>query len=117
MDVSSRTPGGFPFRCPVCDRAAVIEPSEPTGDACCPRCGHLLWWFRDRLTRDGGTDAALVDLDSSLVDDLGFDSLDAVELLMALEEEFDVTIPEEDVAKLRTIADVIRYVMDHRRGD
>jgi acyl carrier protein len=47
---------------------------------------------------------------SRFVDDLGADSLDVVELVMALEEAFDVDVPDEDVAGLVTIADVQRYV-------
>jgi anti-sigma B factor antagonist len=44
MVISSRTPEGSPNRCPVCGAAIPIEPSDPGGDAPCPRCGHLLWF-------------------------------------------------------------------------
>jgi len=47
---------------------------------------------------------------ASFFDDLGADSLDIVELVMAMEEEFDVEIPDEDVEKLRTIGDAIDYL-------
>jgi acyl carrier protein len=47
---------------------------------------------------------------ASFVDDLGADSLDTVELVMAFEEEFDIEIPDEDAEKMRTVADVIGYV-------
>jgi anti-anti-sigma factor len=48
MVISSRTPEGRPNLCPVCGSAIEIEPSEPTGDAPCPICGHLLWFIWER---------------------------------------------------------------------
>ena len=47
---------------------------------------------------------------ASFIDDLGADSLDTVELIMALEEEFGVEIPDEDAEKMRTVGDAIKYV-------
>ena len=44
MEPSSRTPEGWPNRCPVCGMDVCIEPSVPPGDAPCPHCGHLLWF-------------------------------------------------------------------------
>jgi anti-anti-sigma factor len=44
--ISSRTPEGLPNRCPLCGAVNAIEPSNPPGDAPCPNCGHLLWFFR-----------------------------------------------------------------------
>ena len=49
-------------------------------------------------------------LEASFVDDLGADSLDQVELIMAMEEEFDLSIPDEDAEKIGTVKDVIDYV-------
>ncbi len=51
--------------------------------------------------------------EASFVDDLGADSLDLVELVMALEEEFDQEIPDEEAEKIQTIKDVIDYINDH----
>jgi acyl carrier protein len=48
--------------------------------------------------------------ESSFVDDLGADSLDTVELVMALEEEFGIEIPDEDAEKMTTVADAIKYI-------
>lgn len=48
--------------------------------------------------------------DASFIDDLGADSLDTVELIMALEEEFGVEIPDEDAEKMTTVGDAIKYV-------
>ncbi len=47
---------------------------------------------------------------ASFTDDLGADSLDIVELVMAMEEEFDIEIPDDDAEKIQTIQDVVRYV-------
>ena len=50
---------------------------------------------------------------ASFVEDLGADSLDIVELIMGIEEEFDIEIPDEDVEKLRTVGSVVSYIEDH----
>jgi len=52
---------------------------------------------------------------SSFIDDLGADSLDTVELIMALEEEFNVEIPDEDAEKMTTVGDAIKYI-DEKKG-
>jgi len=57
-----------------------------------------------------GVDEDQVTEDASFIDDLGADSLDTVELIMAFEEEFDVEIPDEDAQKIRTVKDVIEYI-------
>ncbi len=57
-----------------------------------------------------GVDEAEITPKSSFVDDLGADSLDTVELVMALEEAFDLEIPDEDAEKIRTVQDAITYV-------
>jgi anti-anti-sigma factor len=49
MVISSRTPEGRPNHCPVCGSDLKIEPSDPAGDAPCPRCGHLLWFAWEDL--------------------------------------------------------------------
>jgi acyl carrier protein len=57
-----------------------------------------------------GVDPEKVTLDASLTNDLGADSLDLVELTMAIEEEFGIEIPDEEVSKLQTVGDIIRYI-------
>ncbi len=57
-----------------------------------------------------GADPAKVSMSSSFVDDLGADSLDTVELVMALEEEFDTEIPDEEAEKITTVQLAIDYV-------
>ena len=54
-----------------------------------------------------------ITLDASFIDDLGADSLDTVELVMAFEEEFDIEIPDEDAEKIRTVRDVTDYLNAH----
>jgi len=57
-----------------------------------------------------GIEASKITENSSFVDDLGADSLDIVELIMAFEEEFDIEIPDEDAEKIKTVGDAIRYL-------
>ena len=54
-----------------------------------------------------------VTLEASFIDDLGADSLDIVELIMAIEEEFDIEIPDADAEKVVTVNDVVDYIKDH----
>ena len=60
-----------------------------------------------------GVDAEEVTPEASFVDDLGADSLDTVELIMALEEEFDIEIPDEEAEKIATVGDAISYIESH----
>jgi acyl carrier protein len=53
-------------------------------------------------------------LESSLTEDLGADSLEIVELAMAMEEEFNIEIPDEDIEKIATVKDIIDYIDEHR---
>jgi acyl carrier protein len=55
-------------------------------------------------------EADKVTLTASFIDDLGADSLDIVELVMTMEEEFDLDIPDEDAEKIRTVGDAVKYV-------
>lgn len=51
-----------------------------------------------------------VNEDSEVIDDLGADSLDIVDLVMTLEEEFDTVIPDEDIENLKTVGDIVKYI-------
>jgi len=57
-----------------------------------------------------GVDEDQVTEDASFIDDLGADSLDTVELIMAFEEEFDIEIPDEDAQKIKAVKDVMDYI-------
>jgi len=63
-----------------------------------------------------GVDEAEVTASASFQDDLGADSLDIVELVMAFEEAFDIEIPDEDAEKIKTVKDAIDYVNAHAKG-
>lgn len=60
-----------------------------------------------------GVEESQVVPEASFMDDLGADSLDTVELVMALEEEFDLEIPDEDAEKIQTVNDAIEYITEH----
>ena len=60
-----------------------------------------------------GVDEAQVTNEASFMDDLGADSLDTVELVMALEEEFDIEISDEDAEKIQSVQDAVDYITDH----
>ena len=63
-----------------------------------------------------GVDEAEVTPNASFVEDLGTDSLDTVELVMAFEEAFEIEIPDEDAEKIRTVKDAIDYISSHAKG-
>lgn len=63
-----------------------------------------------------GVDEAEVTSEASFVDDLGADSLDVVELVMALEEEFEIEIPDEDAEKIVKVAEAVKYIEQHAPG-
>ena len=63
-----------------------------------------------------GVDEGEVIPNASFVDDLGADSLDTVELVMAFEEAFDIEIPDEDAEKIRTVQDAVSYIEQHAKA-
>ena len=70
--------------------------------------------MQDLIAEQFALDADEVTMDSSFVDDLGADSVDLVELVMAMDEEFDIgEIDEEDLQSLKTVGDCVRYLSSH----
>jgi len=69
---------------------------------------------RDIIVEQLNVDADEISLETSFIDGLGADSLDLVELIIALEEEFDMSIPEEDIDKISTVGDAIEYIEAQR---
>lgn len=65
---------------------------------------------KDIIVEQLGVDEEEVSMSTSFVDDLGADSLDIVELVMAMEEEFNIEIPDEDAESISTVEDVIEYI-------
>lgn len=70
--------------------------------------------LRDILCQQLELQQDQITMDVSIADDLGADSLDLVDLLMSIEDEFDVEIPDEDVEKIKTVGDLVHYVEDHQ---
>ena len=68
---------------------------------------------KDIIVEQLGVTETSVTLEASFIDDLGADSLDIVELVMALEEEFDMEIPDTDAEKVVTVGDVVEYIKEH----
>jgi acyl carrier protein len=66
--------------------------------------------IKDIVVEQLGVEEGKVKAEASFIDDLGADSLDIVELVMAMEEEFDLEIPDEAAEKLRTVGDVTKYL-------
>jgi acyl carrier protein len=152
MVISSRTPEGEPNSCPVCHATINIEPSQPSGDAPCPNCGHLLWFnttsagirlydakaiapIRDKIIEVihsamglGSKSGALVALAGKVesifptrgpfdpepedysFDALGADSLDIVEMIMELEEKFDIQFSDEEAEQIKSMGDAIDLI-------
>lgn len=68
---------------------------------------------KETIIEQLGVADTAVTTEASFIDDLGADSLDIVELIMALEEEFDIEIPDNDAEKVATVGDVVDYIKEH----
>ena len=71
---------------------------------------------REIIINELGVEPEKVTDDASFVEDLGADSLDTVELVMAFEEEFGIDIPDEDAEKMRTVGDAVRYLNEQSQS-
>ena len=69
--------------------------------------------IKEIIVEQLGVADTAVTMEASFIDDLGADSLDIVELIMALEEEFDLEIPDADAEKVVTVNDVVEYIKDN----
>jgi acyl carrier protein len=67
---------------------------------------------KDIIVEELGVEREKLTSEASFMEDLGADSLDTVELVMAFEKEFDIDIPDEDAEKLRTVGDALKYLHD-----
>jgi acyl carrier protein len=70
---------------------------------------------KDIIVEQLGVNADQVTADAKFIEDLGADSLDTVELVMALEEEFGIEVPDEEAEKLQSVGDVIKYIEDKQK--
>ncbi|MEG0370896.1 MAG: acyl carrier protein [Clostridium sp.] len=69
--------------------------------------------IKERISEVLGVETDDITMESKFIDDLGADSIDLVELVMALEEEFEIQIPDEEVAKIKLVADVVDYIKEN----
>ncbi len=69
---------------------------------------------KDIIVEELGVEREKLSSEASFMEDLGADSLDTVELVMAFEKEFDIDIPDEDAEKLRTVGDALKYLHEKR---
>ena len=68
---------------------------------------------KDLVAKQLSIDEKEITSDASFIEDLGADSLDTVELIMSLEEEFDIEIPDEEAEKIKTVQNVVDYILNH----
>ena len=68
---------------------------------------------RDILVDQLDVEEGAVTMEASIIDDLGADSLDVVDLVMTLEDEFDTEIPDEEIENIKTVGDIVRFIEQH----
>jgi acyl carrier protein len=134
MSNPAQTAEQAPGRCPLCGVAVPMQPAERFGQASCPQCDKRLWyckhgegvWFHDAdrvaalrarvvpiIAKNLDADPDKITDASSFMEDFGADSLDVVELVMGLEEEFRITIPDTEAEKIKTVGDLLDYLARH----
>jgi acyl carrier protein len=125
------SPTHIPNWCPFCG-ALLVSPSERSGSVPCASCQRPLWytkapdgvWFHDPaevaairervvrvLSRQLGMAPERITDAMTFTEDIGADTLDIVETVMELEEEFGVTIPDGDAERLMSVGDVVSYLV------
>ena len=69
---------------------------------------------KEILTQQLDVEEEKVTMEASITDDLGADSLDVVDMLMSLEDEFDVEIPDEEIENIKVVGDLVKYIESHQ---
>jgi len=69
--------------------------------------------IREILMEQLDVEESVVTMEASILEDLGADSLDIVDLVMTLEDEFDMEIPDEEIETIKTVGDIVRFIEDH----
>ena len=118
---TTRTPEGFPSKCPLCGADVSIDYSDTDGDAPCPCCGVLLIQSSQRVEFLRSKFAAVLGVrDETTLDQMPLEalggSLDLVELIMELEEDFDANLPDEELSEMKTLGDLFRLFAKYPRN-
>ena len=74
----------------------------------------IFFFFLDIIVEQLQVEESEVSMDTNLMKDLSADSLDAVEIIMAIEDEYGIEIPDEDAEKFQTVGDLVRYVEENK---
>ena len=69
--------------------------------------------IKEIIAEQLGVEEDVITVDTNLMKDLEADSLDAVEIIMAIEDEYDIEVPDEDAEKFQTVTDIVKYVEDN----
>lgn len=112
--ISSRTPEGTPGECPICGKLFCLDPSRPSGDAPCPGCGVLLWFFTVNGVARMYPHSEISSRKRQLIEALmsvSADSLDLVEMVMELEEEFNYEVDDEKIQQINSLDELIDYII------
>ena len=72
--------------------------------------------MQELIAEQFALDADEISMESSFAEDLGADSVDLVELVMAMEQEFDIEIPDEDAESIKTVGDAVNYIKEHAQN-
>src|SRR5262245_38325491 len=99
-------------------RRILLDRFSPSTAGCTCREGSVAVADKVKsiIVEQLGVDEEEVTPDASFVDDLGADSLDTVELVMAFEEEFGIEIPDEDAEKITRVKEAVEYIESHAKG-
>ncbi len=100
----------------MCEKEAAIGEVHRYGKEILIRMAAVDDKVKQIIVEQLGVDEGEVTPNASFVDDLGADSLDTVELVMAFEEAFDIEIPDEDAEKIRTVKDAVDYISKNAKG-
>lgn len=106
-----------PPSCPICGCPALPELCDPAGIALCARCGHLFHRLQKHLVDTLFVRPERVCLHMSFIKDLASDSLDIVELIMRVEEDWGLKISDEEATRIDTVADLLRFIATHTRQE
>ena len=112
MKASLRRQRGGHGECPCCSADIVVDSRQRFGILLCPSCDRVVWWW---IPSDQEAPYLSSDVHHDLLKDLGAVSFDMVKLVMLLEEELGMEIPDADASKLESVEDVMDYIEKHKK--